>query len=139
MKKNRFKELFSKPVQNYPDVAVETLLSVREASKVLGVARPTVERWFRGYTQSGVALESCTVGFRRKTSREAIARFLRRQNESRIPEASRDHDAWDDARTDAVLREVMFDIPEQVVSESGVSQAVSRRYVSKNNPNGENT
>ena len=94
MKKNRFKELFSKPVQNYPDVAVETLLSVREASKVLGLARPTVERWFRGYTQSGVALESCTVGFRRKTSREAIARFLRRQNESRIPEASRDHDAW---------------------------------------------
>ena len=65
---------------NYPQILEETLIPLAEACKHFPVkcSRQTLERWLRHGVRQ-VVLESVTIGSRRFTSIEAIARFLSAQ------------------------------------------------------------
>lgn len=61
------------------DFRKETLISLAEAAKRLGVCRHTAWRWSRGLgvpSAGGLRLETVKVGSLFKTSVEAIQRFI---------------------------------------------------------------
>ncbi len=69
------------------DVQTEELLTLREAAsafpgkKKLGLA--TLFRWIASPGVRGAVLETVTIGRARYTSRQAIARFIAAQNQSK--------------------------------------------------------
>lgn len=71
------------------DVESETLIDFASAARELpgrAVCIQTLHRWrLRGVR--GAKLESCIIGGRRFTSREAVARFIAGQNASESPPA----------------------------------------------------
>ncbi len=67
------------------DQATEELIPLTKAARIVNPSRPpnvsTVWRWALSGLAGGIRLESIKVGGIRFTSREAVARFLRRLNE----------------------------------------------------------
>jgi hypothetical protein len=79
-----------------PHLLSETLVPVAEACEEFPVrnSRQTLERWMRGGCR-GVILESVTIGFRRFTSKEAIAVFCPLKPERRTKKANEhSHDLY---------------------------------------------
>jgi hypothetical protein len=93
---NYLEENMSKSIKNSPHLINESLVQLAEACDFFPVkcSRQTLERWLRRGSR-GVLLESVTIGSRRYTSKEAIARFLSDQagakTENNISYASRSY------------------------------------------------
>ena len=70
----------SKIILDSEQLLEETLISLTEACHCFpgGGSRPALERWMRKGSR-GVVLESILVCGRRKTSKEAVDRFIRNQ------------------------------------------------------------
>ena len=70
----------SKMILDSPRLLEESLLSLAEACRYFpgGCSRPALERWMRRGSRN-VVLESVLLCGKRKTSKEAIDRFIRNQ------------------------------------------------------------
>ena len=69
------------------DFQAETIITIGEACKAFppnGISDATMARWIQKGVK-GVKLETLLIGGRRVTSREAIARFIARQNADDAP------------------------------------------------------
>jgi len=90
----------------------ETLISLTEACRCFpgGCSRPALERWMRKGSR-GKVLESILVCGRRKTSKEAVDRFIRAQLQTGHEQSARKRAGLSEKEIDARAKRLRLPEP----------------------------